>query len=91
MGYIMNNWYTILENEKALDDSLVQLCYERMADSIPQGINRKEALRAGIRFVADCIHQIDQSDDNVVMEASIGLLKAEFGVFQKIFKKLHIR
>lgn len=82
----MNNWYTIPENEKSLDDALVQLCYERIADSIPQGINKKEALKAGIRFVADCIHQIDQSDDNVVMEASIGLLKAEFKAFQKIFK-----
>lgn len=79
----MNNWYTIPENEKALDDALVQLCYERISDSIPQGIYKKEALRAGIRFVADCIHQIDQSDNNIVMEASIGLLKAEFGVFQK--------
>ena len=78
----MNNW--IPENEKSLDDALVQLCYERIADSIPQGINSGEALRAGIRFVADCIHQIDQSDDNIVMKASIGLLKAEFKIFQKI-------
>lgn len=78
----------IPENEKSLEDGLIQLCYERIASSIPQGINRKEALRAGIRFVADCIHQIDQSDDNTVMEASIGLLKAEFKVFQKVFKQL---
>lgn len=83
----MNNWHTIPENEKSLDDALVQLCYERIASSIPQGINKKEALKAGIRFVADCIHQIDQSDNNIVMEASIRLLKAEFRTFQKIFKK----
>jgi hypothetical protein len=83
----MNNWHTIPENEKSLDDALVQLCYERIASSIPQGINKKEALKAGIRFVADCIHQIDQSDNNIVMEASIVLLKAEFRTFQKIFKK----
>lgn len=87
----MNNWYIISEDEKSLDDALVQLCYERIADSIPQGINKKKALRAGIRFVADCIHQIDQSDDNIVMEASVGLLKTEFKVFQKIFKKLQHR
>lgn len=42
----MNEWYTIPENEKSLDDALVQLCYERIAGSIPQGINRKEALKA---------------------------------------------
>lgn len=83
----MNNWYTIPENEKDLDDDLVQLCYERIASSIPQGINKKEALKAGIRFVADCIHQINQSDNNMVMEASIGLLKSEFKMFQKIFNK----
>lgn len=75
------------ESEKSLENGLIQLCYERIAASIPQGINRKEALRAGIRFVADCIHQINQSDDNIVMDASIGLLKAEFKVFQKVFKK----
>ena len=80
--------YTIPENEKSLEDGLVQLCYERLADSVPQGINMKEALRAGIRFVADCIHQIDQSDNNMVMDASIGLLKSEFKVFQKVFKNL---
>lgn len=80
-----NDWYTTPENEKSLDDALVQLCYERIAGSIPQGINRKEALRAAIRFTADCIHQIDQSDDNIVMKASIGLLKLEFKTFQKIF------
>lgn len=81
----MNNWFP--ENEKDLDDALVQLCYERIASSIPQGINKKEALKAGIRFVADCIHQINQSDNNMVMEASIGLLKSEFKMFQKIFNK----
>ena len=81
----MNNWYIVPENEKDLDNALVQLCYEKIASSIPQGINKKEALKAGIRFVADCIHQINQSDNNMVMEASIGLLKAEFGIFQKIF------
>lgn len=80
----MKNWFS--EDEKSLEEALVQLCYEKISGSIPQGINRKEALRAGIRFVADCVHQIDQSDDNVVMEASIGLLKAEFGIFQEIFK-----
>jgi hypothetical protein len=90
MGYIMKDWYTIPENEKNLEDGLIQLCYERMADSIPQGINTKEALRAGIRFVADCIHQINQSDDNAVMDASIVLLKAEFKVFQKVFKKRYV-
>ena len=79
----MNNWYP--GNEKNLENGLVQLCYERIASAVPQGINKKEALRAGIRFVADCIHQINQSDDNMVMKASIGLLKAEFGIFQKIF------
>lgn len=80
----MNNWYTIPEDEKKLDADMVQLCYERIASSIPQGMTKKEALRGGIRFVADCIHQIDQSDDNIVMKASIGLLKAEFEVFQKV-------
>ena len=83
----MNNWYTIPENEKDLDDALVQLCYERIASSIPKGINKKEALKAGIRFVADCIYHINQSDNNMVMEASIGLLKSEFKIFQKIFNK----
>lgn len=78
----------ISEDEKSLEDGLIQLCYERIASSVPQGINRKEALSAGIRFVADCIHQINQSDDNIVMDASIGLLKAEFKVFQKVFKQL---
>lgn len=77
----------ITPDEKSLEDSLVQLCFERLASSVPRGINRKEALRAGIRFVADCIHQIDQSDDNVVMDASIKLLKSEFKIFQKIFKE----
>lgn len=87
MGYIMNNGQTIPENEKSLEDGLIQLCFERLASSVPQGINRKEALRAGIRFVADCIHQIDQSDDNIVMDASIRILKYEFKVFQKVFNK----
>ena len=83
----MNNWQTIPENEKSLENDLVQLCYVRLASSVPQGINKKEALRAGIRFVADCIHQIDQSDDNTVMDASIGLLKCEFKVFQERFNR----
>lgn len=78
---------TIPENEKSLEEDLIQLCYVRLASSVPQGINRKEALRAGIRFVADCIHQIDQSDDNIVMDASIGLLKSEFKRFQEVFGK----
>ena len=83
----MNNRQTIPENEKNLENDLVQLCYVRLASSVPQGIDKKEALRAGIRFVADCIHQIDQSDDNTVMDASIGLLKCEFKVFQEIFNR----
>lgn len=81
----MNDWQTIPENEKSLEEDLIQLCYVRLASSVPQGMNKKEALRAGIRFVADCIHQIDQSDDNTVMDASIGLLKSEFKIFQKVF------
>ena len=74
-------------NMEIRTEEIIDLVYERVAAAVPPGANRGEALRAALRFAADCIHQIDASDDNPVLEASIGILKCEFKNFQERFGK----
>lgn len=69
------------------DNDIVDLVYERLSSAIPPGVTRGEALRAALRLTADCIHQIDKSDDNDILMASIGILRCEFKNFQEKFGK----
>ena len=67
------------------DNDIVDLVYERLSSAIPPGVTRGEALRAALRLTADCIHQIDKSDD--ILTASVGILRCEFKNFQEKFGK----
>jgi hypothetical protein len=68
-----------------MNEDIIDLVYERISAAVPDGTNKGEALRAALRFAADCIHQINKGDDNIVLEVSIGVLKCEFAKFQKLF------
>lgn len=70
-----------------MDEGIINLVYERIAAAVPEGTNKGEALRAALRFAADCIHQINKEDNNMVLEASIGILKCEFRIFRDKFGK----
>lgn len=70
-----------------MDEKIIDLVYERLAAAVPEGTNKGEALRAALRFAADCVHQIDKEDNSMVLDASIGILKCEFKNFQTKFGK----
>lgn len=74
-----------------MNEDIIDLVYERIAAVVPEGTNKGEALRAALRFAADCIHQIDKEDDNLVLEASINILKCEFRIFQNKFGETNLK
>jgi hypothetical protein len=70
-----------------MNEDIIDLVYERIAAAVPEGTNKGDALRAALRFAADCVHQIDKKDNSMVLDASIGILKCEFKNFQIKFGK----
>ncbi len=70
-----------------MDEGIIDLVCERIAAAVPEGTYKGEVLRAALRFAADCIYQINKEDNNMVLEASIGILKYEFRIFQDKFGK----
>lgn len=65
-------------------DNIVNNIYEILASSIPDGATRGDALRAALKFAADCIHQVEPDSDET-LRISQKLLESYFHIFQEKF------
>ena len=68
----------------AANEGIIDLAYERIAEAVPQGTSKHEALRAACRFVGDILGQMSKKDfDDTLFNATVGIIKCEYNIWLK--------
>ena len=60
---------------------IIDLAYERLAASIPEGTIKHEALRAACRLVGDILAQGSKEFDDTMFRATIGIIECEYKIW----------
>ena len=61
--------------------------YLLLANTMPENVQIKDALRGTILFLADIIHQMDPENNSMILELSKKMLDCEYHIIQKKFKE----